>query len=223
MTRSAVIPPRCGDRWPVPGAQRERAAARETDQSDKLCAELVFDRSAIGSPRRSDVRERANEDPVLEELKSMGAQGLTIELAREEVIEILEGRNRCAAWFEQTEPDATRKFRSLHYTIDESGPQYSLKIQNAAGEWLYQQPYIASSIEDAGASSTITINRKGAFFQLRAGVRIVPKDGGPGGLSTSQLSFRASGPRNFMKIPLNSARLGLRPRFFRLCYTSIST
>jgi len=153
----------------------------------------------------------------------MGAQGLTIELAREEVIEILEGRNRCAAWFEQTEPDATRKFRSLHYTIDESGPQYSLKIQNAAGEWLYQQPYIASSIEDAGASSTITINRKGAFFQLRAGVRIVPKDGGPGGLSTSQLSFRASGPRNFMKIPLNSARLGLRPRFFRLCYTSIST
>jgi len=187
MARSAVIPAPCGDRWPVPGAQRERTAARETDHSDKLCAELVFDRSAIGSPVRSDVRERANEDPVLEELKSLGAQGLTIELAREEVIEILEGRNRCAAWFEQAEPDAARKFRSLRYTIDESGPQYSLKIQNAAGEWLYQQPYTASSIEDAGAGSTITINRKGAFFQLRAGVRIVPKDGGPGGLGTSQL------------------------------------
>jgi len=188
MTRSAVIPPPCGDRWPVPGAQRERAAARETDHSDKLCAEQVFDRSAIGSPGHSDVRERANEDhPVLEELKSMGAEGLTIELAREEVIEILEGRNRCAAWFEQTEPDAARKFRSLRYRIDESGPQHSLKIQNAAGEWLYQQPYIASSIEDAGAGSTITINRKGAFFQLRASVRIVPKDGGPGGLSASQL------------------------------------
>jgi hypothetical protein len=187
MARPAVIPRACGDRRQIPGAQRERATARETERSDKLCAELVFDRSAIGSPRRADVREKANEDPVLEELKSMGAQGQTIELAREEVIEILEGRNRCAAWFEQAEPDAARKFRSLRYAIDESGPQYSLKIQNAAGGWFYQQPYVASSIEDASPGSTITINGNGAFFQLRAGVRIVPKDGGLGGLSTSQL------------------------------------
>jgi len=123
---------------------------------------------------------------VLQELKAMGEQGLIIMRAREEVIEILEGKNRCAAWFEQADP-AARKFRSLHYALDENGPQNTLKIQNAAGGWLYQQPYVASSIEDASAGSTITINGKGAFFQLRAGVRIVPKDGGPGGLSTSQL------------------------------------
>jgi hypothetical protein len=133
------------------------------------------------------VHEKADEDPVLEELKAMGEKGLVIERAREDVLEILEGHNRCAAWFQQAEPDAAKKFRSLRYKIDEGGPQYALKIQNSAGGWFYQQPYVASSMEKASAGSTITINDGGAFFQLRAGVRIVPKDGGPGGLSTSQL------------------------------------
>src|SRR2546422_7869389 len=52
--------------------------------------------------------------------------------AREAVLEILESQNRCAAWFQQAEPHAARKFRSLRYTIDDSGPQYTFKIQNAA-------------------------------------------------------------------------------------------
>jgi hypothetical protein len=161
--------------------------ARETSHPDNLCDELAFDSSATASPGHGDVREKANEDPVLEELKAMGEQGLDIARAREEVLEILEGQNRCAAWFQQAEPGAARKFRSLRYAIDESGPPYTLKIQNAAGGWLYEQPYVASSIEDASPGSTITINGKGAFFQLRSGSRIVPKDGGPAGLSASRL------------------------------------
>ena len=187
MARPTVMPRPCGDRGPVPDNQRERGSAREANHSDKLCAELAFDRSATALPWRADVREEGNKDPVLEELKAMGEQGLIIMRAREEVVEILEGHNRCAAWFEQAEPDAVRKFRSLRYTIDESGPQYTLKIENADGGWLYQQPYVASSIEGASAGSMITINGRGAFFQLRSGVRIVPKDGRLGGLSTSQL------------------------------------
>jgi len=187
MGRPKVIPRPCRDRRPVPGPQRKSGSVRETDRSDKLCAELAFDRSATASPGHGDVREKANEDPVLEELIAMGEQGLVIERARQEVLEILEGQNRCAAWFQQAEPEVARKFQSLRYRIDESGPQYTFKLQNASGEWLYQQPYVASSIEDASAGSTITINGKGAFFQLRSGVRIVPKEGGPGGLSASQL------------------------------------
>src|SRR6267378_752750 len=187
MARPTVVPRPCGDRRPVPGPQRRSGSVREADRSDKLCAEVAFDRSTTASLGHGDVREKANEDPVLEELKAMGEQGLVIERAREEVIEILEGQNRCAAWFQQAKPEVARKFQSLRYRIDENGPQYTLKLQNAAGGWLYQQPYVASSIEDASTGSTITINGKGAFFQLRAGVRIVPKDGGPGGLSASQL------------------------------------
>ena len=187
MARPTLVPRPCGDRQPVPSLQRRGGSVHEADRSDRVCAELAFDSSATASLGHGDVREKANEDPVLEELKAMGERGLVIERAREEVLEILEGHNRCAAWFQQAEPDAARKFRSLRYTIDESGPQYTLKLQNGAGGWLYQQPYVASSIEDASAGSTITINGKGAFFRLRSGVRIVLKDGGPAGLSASQL------------------------------------
>jgi hypothetical protein len=117
----------------------------------------------------------------------MGERGLLILRAREEVVEILEGQNKCSAWFGQAEPDAVTKFRSLHYGIDDSGPQHILKIQGADRAWRLKQPYVASSMEGASAGSTITINGGGAFFQIRSALRIVPIDGGPGGLSTSQL------------------------------------
>jgi hypothetical protein len=152
-----------------------------------LCAPVAFDPSSTASAGHGAAREKANEDPVVEELIAMGERGPIIESAREEVIEILGGHNGCASWFAEAEPDARRKFRSLHYRIDEGAPPYTLKTRNAAREWVYQQPYAASSIEDASAGSTITINGKGAFFEVRSGLRIVPKEGGPGGLRTSRL------------------------------------
>ena len=185
--QALVIPRACGDRRPIPDARRESVSAREADHADKLCAEPPLDRNAAASWWRSDEREEEKGDPVLEELQAMGEKGLVILRAREEVIEILEGQNRCAAWFEQSEADALRKFRSLHYRIDETGRGYTLKIQGADGGWRYQQPYVASSIEGASAGSAITINSRGAFFQVRSGLRIVAADGGPGQLSTSQL------------------------------------
>ncbi len=94
MARPKVIPRPCGDRRPVPGPQRKSGSVREADRSDKRCAEVAFDRRATASLGHGDVREKANEDPVLEELKAMGEQGLVIERAREEVIEILEGFHR---------------------------------------------------------------------------------------------------------------------------------
>jgi hypothetical protein len=185
--RPLGIPRPCADQRPIPNARRESVAAREADGSEKLCAERSFDGSVISSPWHSDEREQESGDPVAEEMSAMGERGLTILRAREEVMRILESQNRCAAWFLQAEPDALRKFRSLHYGIDQSAPQYALKIQRPDGAWLLQQPYVASSVEGASAGSTITINGQGAFFQKRSGLRIVPRDGGPGGLSTAQL------------------------------------
>ena len=185
--QALVIPRPCADRRPVPDARRESVSAREADHTDKPCAEAPLDRNATASRWRSAKGEEESGDPVVEELKRMGEKGLVILRAREEVVEILEGQNRCAAWFGQGEPDAVRKFRSLHYAIDETGREYTLKIQGADKGWRYQQPYVASSIEGASAGSTITISGRGAFFQLRSGLRIVAADGGPGQLSTSQL------------------------------------
>ena len=187
-SRALAIPRPCANRGPIPYTRRESISAREADHSDKLCAEVPLDRNGTASRWRSDEREEENGDPVLDELKGMGEKGLVILRARQEVIEILEGQNRCAAWFGQGEPDAAQKFRSLHYGVDESGREYTLKIQGPdGGGWRYQQPYVASSIEGASAGSTITINARGAFFQLRSALRVVPADGSPGGQSTSQL------------------------------------
>jgi hypothetical protein len=185
--QALVVPRLCGDRLPVPDPRRESVSAREADRADKLCSEPPLDRNATASRWRSDKVEEENGDPVRDELKGMGEKGLVILRAREEVVEILEGQSRCAAWFGQGEADAVRKFRSLHYGIDETGREYTLKIQGADGGWRYQQPYVASSIEGASTGSTITINGRGAFFQVRSGLRIVAADGGPGQLSTSQL------------------------------------
>ncbi len=182
-----AIPRLCGERWPVPYIQRARLSTVEAEHWEKLCAELRFDGNAIASRWHAVVREKQDEDPVAEELKAMGERGMIILHAREEVVEILQGQNRCSAWFGQAESDRVRKFESLRYAIDETGPQYILKIQSADGGWHYEQPYIAGSMENATAGSTITINGRGAFFQLNSGVRIVPINGGPGGLSTSQL------------------------------------
>jgi hypothetical protein len=185
--RPLVIAVPCADRRPVPDARRESVSARAAEPSGKPCAELPSDRNATASPWHSDEPGKEDGDPVVEELRAMGERGLMILRAREEVVEILEGQNRCAAWFGQAEPDAVTKFRSLHYRIDDSGPRYISKIQGADRGWRLKQPYVASSIEGASAGSTITINGGGAFFQVRSGLRIVPIDGGPGGLSISQL------------------------------------
>jgi hypothetical protein len=184
---SSGIPRPCADQWPIPDSRRESIAAREADGSETLCAERPFNGRVTNSLRHSDVREQEDSDPVVQELNAMGERGLIILRAREELVDILKGQNRCAAWFLQAERDPVSKFRSLHYTIDDSGPGYTLRIQDRDGEWLLQQPYVASSIEGASAGSTITINGRGAFFQIRSGLRIVARDGGPGGLSAAQL------------------------------------
>jgi hypothetical protein len=184
--RPAAIPRWCGDRPPILDSKRERARVG-TLYSENLCDEPISRRTAADSPWAADAREETNEDPVLEELKSMGEKGLIIGRAREDVIRILKGHNQCAAWFGKAEPDAAEKFQSLRYAINENGPQLTLRTQNAAGEWLYEQPVVANSIENASRGSTITINGKGAFFRFTSGVRIVPKDGGPGGLGVSRM------------------------------------
>jgi len=184
--RALVIPKPCSGRGPLPDARRESVSAREVDHSDKLCAGLPLGRNATASRWHSEEGNEENGDPVLDELQGMGDKGLVILRAREEVIEILEGQNGCAAWFGQGEPDSVSKFRSLHYGIDEPGRQDTFRIQAADGRWLYQQPYVASSVEGASAGSTITINGRGAFFQLRSPLRMALANG-PGQLGSTQL------------------------------------
>src|SRR5882757_7661001 len=110
IDQPTLVPRACGDRWPVSDTLRLRLSTIEADHWDKLCAELRFDGSATASPSHADVRPQEDEDDdentVPQELKAMGERGLTILRAREAVVEILQGQNRCAAWFEQAESGA---------------------------------------------------------------------------------------------------------------------
>ena len=148
----------------------------------------ILKESAAGMDQNMSKAEiEETSDPLEAELIAMGTRGFIIGKARLNVLGLLAGSSACSAWFEQAGPGPAEKFKSIHYVLDEEGPETILKLQNAENSWFFQQPYIASAFENAGEGSAITINAKGAFFLETAGVRIIPRDGGPGGSDMGRL------------------------------------
>src|SRR5215469_14819134 len=75
------------------------------DDPDDSCEPL--EQSVAKLPWNSPARSRSGQsqsDPVLDELSAMGAAGLAIAVARQEVIEILREPNACSAWFSGAQP-----------------------------------------------------------------------------------------------------------------------
>jgi hypothetical protein len=104
------------------------------------------------------------QDPVRAQLLAIGKPGLTISLARERVIEILESENSCSAWFQRVDPNAAATFASLKFTIDANGPQYIFGWRSDSGQLLFKQPYSARALENTGRNSVVTLNANGPFF-----------------------------------------------------------
>jgi len=103
-------------------------------------------------------------DPIREQLLTMGKPGLTVELAREHAIEILQSKNSCSAWFQEVDPNAASTFASLKFIIETDGPKEVLGLQSHSGEMLLKHPYSGRALENAGANSFVVLNAKGAFF-----------------------------------------------------------
>jgi hypothetical protein len=112
-------------------------------------------------------------DPGRAEPKTLSLQGHIIEEARREVISILSENNSCSAWFQQSEPQAAAKFRSLRFTVDTSGTADILKVETSPHIADVYQPYVASTGQNVGWGSSITLNANGAFFRDSARVRVV--------------------------------------------------
>ena len=108
-------------------------------------------------------------DPIREQLLTMGKPGLAVAVARDRVIEILQSRNSCSDWFQKVDPNAASTFASLKFIIDTDGPKDVFGLQSHSGEMLLKHPYSARAIENAGPNSIVTLNAKGAFF-----VRVAP-------------------------------------------------
>jgi len=118
------------------------------------------------------------EDPVEDELRSMGRNGFLIARAREEVSEILREESACSAWYRQEEPDAPRKFRSLRF-ITEEGKASIEAHYDYQGSLVVHEPYVARVQQLVGPGSTVTLNAHGAFFERDAPVGRRMRGGGP--------------------------------------------
>lgn len=97
-------------------------------------------------------------------LIAMGKRGEIIAAVRAQVLEILQSRNACSAWYQEVDADPAGTFRSLEFFLDENGPPYIYSMKDPVGGLRLKQPYVASAYENAGRNATIQVNAKGAFF-----------------------------------------------------------
>jgi hypothetical protein len=133
-------------------------------------------------------------DPVQLRLLDMGARGVAIEQAREDVLAILRADNSCSAWFRESNSGAAAIFESLNFSLAD-GPREVLKSKSS-GTTLFQHPYSARVEENAGPDATILLNAHGPFFVKIADVLERLTTGGflrPAGLRELRIGSYAGG------------------------------
>lgn len=128
--------------------------------------------------------ELRDDDPVPTELFALGQRGDLIADARLRALAILQENNSCTAWFQQADPDPAGILRSVHYTVDPSGPSNIYKIRNYSGEALLKHPWGATSVEYAGRNALVRINGNGPFFVRSSRVEGLSLIAGPSPLGS---------------------------------------
>jgi len=118
------------------------------------------------------------------ELFAFGQRGDLIADARLRALAILEENNSCTAWFQQADPDPAGILRSVHYTVDLSGPSNIYVFRNYSGEALLKHPWGATSVEYAGRNAFVRINGNGPFFVRASRVEGLSLLAGPTPLSS---------------------------------------
>src|SRR5215472_2716793 len=173
LPRNASCKTACGgvaSRW----EKKMRFALKLAGFGVFVCAALI--------PNVSLAQNIAN-DPIRAQLLAMGKPGLTVTLARDHVIEILQDKNSCSAWFQEVDPNAASTFASLRFIIETDGPKDVLGLRSRSGEMLLKHPYAAWALENG---SFVDLNANGAFFIRSAPVLQQENQGG---------FFRPSGVR----------------------------
>jgi len=118
-------------------------------------------------------------DLVKRDLAAMGKTGQKILRARDKVLEILQGENACSLWMRQLDANAAATFRTISFEVDHHGEEGVHAFRDAASQYTYRDPYVASVGQAIGAYATIKLNGGGAFFQPLSPVLLVPMEGGP--------------------------------------------
>lgn len=112
-------------------------------------------------------------------LLAMGRRGETIARIRQQVLEILQNRNACSAWYHEVDPDPAATFRSLLFVLDEKGSPFVYSLRDDQDARHFKHPYVASATENAGRNAAIRLNANGAFFNHSSSVIEELPDGGP--------------------------------------------
>jgi hypothetical protein len=134
---------------------------------------------ALFASRQSHAEQSFNQDErVMLELSALGKKGDTIARTREQVLNILQQKNACTAWFQESDPAPAEVFRSLHFQLEQQGPSLVYGMRVADHGLILKHPWGARSFENAGRSSTIQLNANGPFFNSTS--RVMQLD--PGGM-----------------------------------------
>lgn len=100
--------------------------------------------------------------------------------ARGHVLKILQHQDACAAWFQESDPDAAEIFQSLQYELDVNGRSEVYRMRDDSGEIRDKYPWGARAVEYGGEASFVTLNTKGPFFNQYARLRTLNSIGGFG-------------------------------------------
>jgi hypothetical protein len=110
------------------------------------------------------------DEHVVQALTALGKNGDTIARARDQVLDILQQNNECAAWFQESDPDPAEVFRSLHFEVEASGTSYVYGMRDPNRGLLFKHPWAAKAFQNAGRNSTILLNAHGPFFNRNSTV-----------------------------------------------------
>jgi hypothetical protein len=123
---------------------------------------------------RSDAADATDHvDIVALELAAMGRRGEIVADARERTLALLQNNDACAEWFQESNPDTANVFRSLHYTIEDAQPAYTLRKLDDRGRPWMKNPWAAHAIQYGGRQSTVNLNINGPFFRTMSPVHDV--------------------------------------------------
>ena len=142
---------------------------RSTDSQHDPCQEM----------RRPAAGTAGQEERIQKGLLALGRQGEAIRRARDQVLEILEAENGCAAWFQEADADPAGTFRSVDFALEENGPGYIFALKEIGQAEIFKHPHVASSWENAGRNATIRLNANGAFFKRTSAVLEQDRRAGP--------------------------------------------
>src|ERR1700688_3512443 len=96
---------------------------------------VLFASRQSHAERSSDQDER-----VVLELSALGRRGDTIARAREQVLDILQQKNACTAWFQESDPAPAEVFRTLHFELEPQGPSLVYGMRDAYHGLILKHP-----------------------------------------------------------------------------------